>query len=222
MRDRTADGSIQPFFTAAAPPPIVFCNLRLEDRGGHELHADIASMSPDLGARFVFLADGVLPAEVASYLVGSGRPTLMRALALESLRDLALSAPDTLARAATPTLAAPPLPVGALRNDDDPAADFRAQKDFTPWTSAWNVTGMPAVSLPLHWTPDDLPVGVMLAARPAEEELLLALAAARERHAQHVAPDPLQWGAGEAAHRRNRRHSPLATEAGGLLAVPAG
>ena len=36
---------------------------------------------------------------------------------------------------------------------------------------------MPAVSLPLHWTPDGLPVGVMLAGRPAEEELLLSLAA---------------------------------------------
>ena len=54
----------------------------------------------------------------------------------------------------TPTLAVPPLPVGAIRNDADPAADFEAQKAFTPWTSAWNVTGMPAVSLPLHWTPD--------------------------------------------------------------------
>src|SRR6187399_3361851 len=77
----------------------------------------------------------------------------------------------------TPTLAVPPLPVGAIRDDADPARDFEAQKRFTPWTSAWNVTGMPAASLPLHWTPDGLPVGVMLAARPAEEELLIALAA---------------------------------------------
>ena len=64
--------------------------------------------------------------------------------------------------------------VGALRDDADPARDFAAQKEFTPWTSAWNVTGMPAVSLPLHWTDEGLPVGVMVAARPAEEELLLA------------------------------------------------
>jgi len=77
----------------------------------------------------------------------------------------------------TPTLSHPPLPVGALRDDADPAADFEAQKRFTPWTSAWNVTGMPAASLPLGWTDDGLPVGVMLAARPAEEELLLALCA---------------------------------------------
>ncbi|MEJ7832283.1 MAG: amidase [Nocardioides sp.] len=83
----------------------------------------------------------------------------------------------------TPTLAVPPLAVGAIRDDADPAADFAAQKAFTPWTSAWNVTGMPAVSLPLHWTPDGLPVGVMLAARPAEEELLLSLSAQIEEAA---------------------------------------
>ena len=77
----------------------------------------------------------------------------------------------------TPTLATPPPPVGAMRDDEHPERDFEAQKAFTPWTSAWNVTGMPAVSLPLHWTPDGLPVGVMLAARPAEEELLISLAA---------------------------------------------
>jgi amidase len=93
----------------------------------------------------------------------------------------------------TPTLARPPLPVGALRSDDDPAADFRAQKEFTPWTSAWNVTGMPAVSLPLHWTPDGLPVGVMLAARPAEEELLLALSAQIEAAAPWAARRPPGW-----------------------------
>ena len=77
----------------------------------------------------------------------------------------------------TPTLARPPALVGELRDDADPAGDFEAQKAFTPWTSAWNVTGMPAVSLPLHWTDDGLPVGVMMAARPAEEELLLSVAA---------------------------------------------
>ena len=93
----------------------------------------------------------------------------------------------------TPTLAVPPLPVGALRDDDDPAADFEAQKAFTPWTSAWNVTGMPAVSLPLHWTPNGLPVGVMLAARPAEEGLLLALAAQVESAAPWSERHPPGW-----------------------------
>lgn len=93
----------------------------------------------------------------------------------------------------TPTLATPPLAVGALRNDADPAADFEAQKRFTPWTSAWNVTGMPAISLPLHHTPDGLPVGIMLAARPAEEELLLSLAAQVEAAAPWKDRRPPLW-----------------------------
>jgi len=93
----------------------------------------------------------------------------------------------------TPTLAAPPLPVGALRNDDDPAADFEAQKRFTPWTSMWNVTGSPAISLPLHQTPDGLPVGVMLAARPGDEATLLSLAAQVEAAAPWRDRHPPCW-----------------------------
>ncbi len=101
-------------------------------------------------------------------------------LAIGRLRQHAAAALAALAPydvVLTPTLAAPPVEVGALRDDADPARDFANQKAFTPWTSAWNVTGMPAVSLPLHMTDDGLPVGVMLAARPAEEELLLSVAA---------------------------------------------
>jgi amidase len=117
-------------------------------------------------------------------------------LALGAMRRFAADCLTVLApydAVLTPTLAVPPLPVGALRNDDDPAADFEAQKAFTPWTSAWNVTGMPAVSLPLHWTPSGLPVGVMLAARPAEEALLLALSAQVEEAAPWAARHPPGW-----------------------------
>jgi len=123
-------------------------------------------------------------------------------LAIGALRRHAAGALEALAPydiVLTPTLAAPPLPVGALRNDDDPAADFEAQKAFTPWTSAWNVTGMPAVSLPLHWTaptpaaPDGLPVGVMLAARPADESTLLSLAAQIEAAAPWSHRHPPGW-----------------------------
>lgn len=117
-------------------------------------------------------------------------------LAIGALRRLAGGALDALApydAVLTPTLAQPPLPVGAIRDDADPAADFEAQKAFTPWTSAWNVTGMPAVSLPLHQTDDGLPVGVMLAARPAEEELLLSLAAQVEQAAPWHDRRPPGW-----------------------------
>ncbi|TDE15067.1 amidase [Jiangella asiatica] len=82
-----------------------------------------------------------------------------------------------------PTLAQPPAPVGSQRIDSDPAADFAAQMAFTPWTSVWNLTGWPAISLPLEETVVDgvtLPVGVMLGGRHGAEETLLSLAAQLE------------------------------------------
>ncbi len=117
-------------------------------------------------------------------------------LAIGAMRRFAAGALTALApydAVLTPTLASPPLPVGAIRDDADPARDFENQKEFTPYTSAWNVTGMPAVSLPLHWTAGGLPVGVMLAARPAEEQLLLALAAQVEDAAPWRARRPPGW-----------------------------
>jgi amidase len=92
-----------------------------------------------------------------------------------------------------PTLAQPPLLVGALRDDDDPAADFEAQKRFTPFTAVYNVTGQPAISLPLAMTSDELPVGVMLAGRPAGEDELLALAAQVEAAAPWQDRHPAGW-----------------------------
>jgi amidase len=83
----------------------------------------------------------------------------------------------------TPTLAQPPSLVGALRNDADPAADFAAQTRFTPWTSVYNLSGRPAISLPLHTAEVDgrrLPTGVMLGGRFGAEELLLSLSAQLE------------------------------------------
>jgi amidase len=93
----------------------------------------------------------------------------------------------------TPTLAQPPLPVGAIRNDDDPAEDFEAQKRFTPYTSIWNVTGSPAISLPTHQTPDGLPVGVMIATAPGDEATLLSLAVQVEQAKSWVDQTPPCW-----------------------------
>src|SRR5690625_6920385 len=72
-----------------------------------------------------------------------------------------------------------------FRNDDDPAADFEAQKAFTPWSSLWNLTGAPAISLPLHWASveDDgpeLPFGVLIGAGVGQEKTLLAVSSALE------------------------------------------
>ncbi len=117
-------------------------------------------------------------------------------LAIGELRRVAartLAALSSYDAVLTPTVAAPPLPVGAIRNDDDPAEDFEAQKRFTPYTSLWNVTGSPAVSLPTHWTPQGLPVGVMLATAPGDEVTLLSLAAQVESVEPWVVHTPPCW-----------------------------
>jgi amidase len=76
----------------------------------------------------------------------------------------------------TPTLAQPPAPVGYFE-EVDPAENFERQKRFTPFTAVYNVTGQPAVNLPLYWTAGGLPIGVMLAARMCNEATLLSLSA---------------------------------------------
>ena len=85
----------------------------------------------------------------------------------------------------TPTLAQLPLPIGALRPPaGEPAVGTLLRSaDFVPFTPIWNVTGQPAISLPLHESREGLPVGVQLVGPPAGEELLLALAGQLERAA---------------------------------------
>jgi amidase len=80
----------------------------------------------------------------------------------------------------TPTLAQPPAKVGGLRDDDDPAQDFDNQKRYTPFTAPYNMSGQPAVSIPLHWTDANLPIGIMLVGRPGDEVTLLRIAAQME------------------------------------------
>jgi amidase len=82
----------------------------------------------------------------------------------------------------TPTLAQPPLPIGALRpKEGEPQMKMLENSaGFVPLTPLWNVTGQPAISLPLSMSPDGLPIGVQLVGPPAGEELLLSLAAQLE------------------------------------------
>ena len=54
---------------------------------------------------------------------------------------------------------------------------------FSVLLRVWNVTGQPAISLPLHATADGIPVGVQLIAPPGRDDLLIALAAALEEAA---------------------------------------
>lgn len=93
----------------------------------------------------------------------------------------------------TPTLAELPAEIGAIRDDADPNGDFEAQKRFTPYTSPYNMTGQPAISLPLHWTPENLPVGIQLVGRPMQESTLLALAAQLEAARPWADRHPEVW-----------------------------
>jgi amidase len=82
----------------------------------------------------------------------------------------------------TPTLALPPTPIGWTfeGTGGDPMAAFMRQTLWTPFTPLVNVTGQPAVSLPLSWSRSGLPVGVQLIGRPFDEASLVRLAAQLE------------------------------------------
>ncbi len=80
----------------------------------------------------------------------------------------------------TPTLAQLPAPVGWFQDAGDPRAEFDRMVGWTPFTATYNTSGQPAVSVPLHWSADGLPVGVQLVGRPADEATLLRLSAQLE------------------------------------------
>ena len=81
----------------------------------------------------------------------------------------------------TPALAARPLPTGEVHGrGPDPWGNYQRSGAFTPYTAMMNVTGQPAVSLPLYHGDDGLPLAVQLIAQPAREDVLLALAAQLE------------------------------------------
>jgi amidase len=79
----------------------------------------------------------------------------------------------------TPTVALPPRPVGWF-DEVEPAENFIRQTQFTPWTALYNLSGQPAVSVPLHWSADGLPIGVMLAGQLGSEGTLISLCAQLE------------------------------------------
>lgn len=80
----------------------------------------------------------------------------------------------------TPTTALTPRPLDWYPIDDG-EADFRQQVLHTPHTSFVNLTGLPAITLPVHRTDEGLPMGVQLIGRPGEEATLLAIGRQLER-----------------------------------------
>ena len=82
----------------------------------------------------------------------------------------------------TPQLAQPPLKIGELNPaPDDMEAYFATVFGFSGFPGLSNATGCPAMSMPLHWNGDNLPIGTQFIARLGDEATLLRLAAQIEQ-----------------------------------------
>jgi len=81
----------------------------------------------------------------------------------------------------TPVLAEPPVPIGTFDSPpDNPLDGFVRAADFIPFTPFCNFTGQPAMSVPLFWNDDNLPIGTQFAGRFGDEATLFRLAAQLE------------------------------------------
>ncbi|MBU2490125.1 MAG: amidase [Proteobacteria bacterium] len=81
----------------------------------------------------------------------------------------------------TPVLAAPPVPLGTFDDSRDPWAAWEKAVKFAPYTAVFNATGQPAMSVPLYWNTDGLPLGAHFVAPFGDEASLFALAAQLEQ-----------------------------------------
>ena len=81
----------------------------------------------------------------------------------------------------SPTLVGPPPKLGVL-NPNSPTQEFaNAAMSMAGFTIAYNVSGQPAMTVPLHWNPRSIPIGTMFAGRPGAEGTLFRLAAQLEQ-----------------------------------------
>jgi amidase len=85
-----------------------------------------------------------------------------------------------------------PRPIGWY-DQVDPELNFAQQVQYTPFTSFANVTGLPAITLPVYQTEDGLPMGVQLIGRPGGEHVLLAIGAQLERRLLWQRRHPAMW-----------------------------
>jgi amidase len=95
----------------------------------------------------------------------------------------------------TPTLCAPPQPLGYFdASSIDQGEYLKRLGQYTHFTLICNVTGQPAVSVPLHWNADKLPIGTQFIGRYGDESTLFRLAAQLEQSrpwAQREPPLPV-------------------------------
>ncbi len=112
--------------------------------------------------------------DTLSYLSSQGR--------LESVARSIVAFLSRYDAVLTPALARRPVQIGEIHGrGPDPWGNYERSAHFTPYTAIVNVTGQPAISLPLYQDEDGLPNAVQLIGSPAREDVLLGLAAQLER-----------------------------------------
>jgi amidase len=92
----------------------------------------------------------------------------------------------------TPTLSAPPLLIGSLPNNPEhPMTPLMTGGAWVSFTSQFNISGQPAISLPLHRNADGLPIGMQLVAAYGREDVLIRVASQLEQAAPwaHLRPN---------------------------------
>ena len=81
----------------------------------------------------------------------------------------------------TPTIAQPPPPLGSWETPpDNPLHGLAVSSAIVAYAAPFNISGQPAVSLPLHWSEDGLPIGVQLVAAYGREDLLIRISSQLE------------------------------------------
>ena len=91
----------------------------------------------------------------------------------------------------SPTIARTHLPLGTVRMDGTLAQYQQGLTPMIPFTAVCNATGVPAMSVPLAWTDDGLPIGLHFVGRFGAEEMLFSLAAQLESAAPWRDHQPL-------------------------------
>ena len=95
----------------------------------------------------------------------------------------------------TPTLGCPPLKVGTI-DFQSPSASMEDQRIgvFAHTNPMYNISGQPAISLPLHWTAEGLPLGVLFGGKYGDEATLFRLAGQIEQARPWKDRHPSVWG----------------------------
>ena len=94
----------------------------------------------------------------------------------------------------TPTLGEPPVPLGTFESPpDDPLQGLFRCGPFMPFTAICNVTGQPAMSVPLFWNEEGLPIGTQFISRFGDEATLFRLAAQLEEAKPWAGRRPPVW-----------------------------